>query len=171
LAYTDPGKHKEYNREYRKKNRERLREYHREYQREYWERNRDRLGEARREYMREYRANNPDQIREYQRKYREARRARQPAHPEKDRPLSKADLRAFSDRLKDAPCTDCGGRFPPEAMDWDHLPERAPKIGSVSLLVSQGRPTDVILAEIAKCELVCSNCHRVRTYRRKRCVA
>lgn len=57
-------------------------------------------------------------------------------------------------------CTDCGRVFPPAAMQWDHLPGTA-KVADISAL--RNRPRDLILAEIAKCELVCVNCHTIRT--------
>lgn len=67
--------------------------------------------------------------------------------------------------LKAAPCTDCGGRFPAVCMDFDHV--RDTKRGNVSVLVTGGYSLESILREIAKCELVCANCHRVRTARRR----
>lgn len=60
-------------------------------------------------------------------------------------------------------CVDCGGSFLPEAMQWDHLPG-AEKRGDVSAL--RGLSKSQILAEIAKCELVCTNCHVLRTFTR-----
>ena len=57
-------------------------------------------------------------------------------------------------------CTDCRRVFPPAAMQWDHLPGTA-KIADVSGLRDRSR--EAILAEIAKCELVCVNCHTIRT--------
>ena len=71
--------------------------------------------------------------------------------------------------LKDAPCSDCGGRFHHAAMHWDHLPGQA-KRGDLGRLIN-GHSRQTILAEIAKCELVCANCHAVRTYERVRGVA
>jgi hypothetical protein len=68
--------------------------------------------------------------------------------------------------MKAAPCADCGGQFHYTAMEFDHLPGFK-KRAAVSALVSKGKPASVILDEIAKCELVCSNCHRVRTFTRK----
>ncbi len=67
--------------------------------------------------------------------------------------------------LKDGiPCTDCGQSFHHSAMHWDHLPGTN-KINSIQRLVlSLNRK--IILDEIAKCELVCANCHSVRTYSR-----
>lgn len=62
-------------------------------------------------------------------------------------------------RLKGEPCTDCGDTFRPEAMDFDHV--RGVKVGNVSDMV--GGSTDALVAEIAKCELVCAVCHRIRT--------
>ncbi len=72
------------------------------------------------------------------------------------------------DSLKaNTPCADCGQIYPSFVMEWDHLP------GTVKTLVlgearngAYGRQR--ILKEIAKCELVCANCHRVRTFTRLR---
>ena len=63
-------------------------------------------------------------------------------------------------------CTDCGGVFPPEAMQWDHLPGTI-KLGTISKSMRGLRPK-LIFEELAKCELVCANCHAIRTYKRLR---
>lgn len=61
---------------------------------------------------------------------------------------------------KDRPCVDCGSRFPPEAMDFDHVgPAKRWNIGTAKTYVSEAE----LRAEIAVCEVVCANCHRVRT--------
>jgi hypothetical protein len=62
----------------------------------------------------------------------------------------------------DTPCTDCGHKFPAVCMDFDHLDGDA-KIKSISDLVQQCASVAAIDAELAKCELVCANCHRIRT--------
>jgi len=49
-------------------------------------------------------------------------------------------------------------------MQWDHLPG-FDKIGDISGSWT-GRSEQEILDEIAKCELVCTNCHTIRTFRR-----
>jgi hypothetical protein len=75
----------------------------------------------------------------------------------------------WHNELKESmPCTDCGGSFHHAAMTWDHLPGRE-KINDVSNLRRFSR--QAVLAEIAKCELVCANCHAVRSYERRRGVA
>jgi SepF-like predicted cell division protein (DUF552 family) len=61
---------------------------------------------------------------------------------------------------KDSPCTDCGKRFPPECMDWDHV------TGVKIMPVSRIRNLRDFLIEIEKCDLVCANCHRIRTSNR-----
>ena len=70
--------------------------------------------------------------------------------------------KAYVDNLKEAPCTDCRLWYPPYVMQFDHV--RGKKLGAVSRFVSKGRSQAVLDAEIAKCELVCANCHAVRTY-------
>lgn len=48
-------------------------------------------------------------------------------------------------------------------MDFDHR-DAATKQHTVTRMV--GRATmDAILAEVAKCDIVCANCHRLRTWR------
>ena len=44
-------------------------------------------------------------------------------------------------------------------MDFDHLSRKEGEISS--LMYTSG--TDVLLKELAKCEVVCANCHRIRT--------
>jgi hypothetical protein len=63
------------------------------------------------------------------------------------------------DYLLDHPCVDCG-ESDPVVLDFDHLRD---KVENISLMVLKKRPWRVILEEIAKCEVVCANCHRRRT--------
>lgn len=66
--------------------------------------------------------------------------------------------------LKDnQPCTDCGVRYPYYVMDYDHL-DSSIKEDNIGNLIKSGKKK--VLDEIKKCELVCSNCHRQRTYNR-----
>lgn len=67
------------------------------------------------------------------------------------------------------PCADCGGVFHHAAMTWDHLPGARKRADVSSLLQRHSRAA--LLEEIAKCELVCANCHAARTFRRRRDVA
>jgi hypothetical protein len=52
-------------------------------------------------------------------------------------------------------------------MDFDHRPgtEKLFQFGGSDLV---RHSLETTLAEIAKCDLVCANCHRVRTWRRHR---
>lgn len=77
----------------------------------------------------------------------------------------KQRLREYVNELKRAPCTDCGRTYPPYVMDFDHL-NGEEKGGLVAHLVAQGQVRRA-KEEIAKCELVCANCHRIRTHERR----
>jgi len=68
---------------------------------------------------------------------------------------------AWMDELKRRPCEMCGGEFPPECMDFDHLDPRTKKF-TISGAWSRHSRAD-ILAEIAVCRLICANCHRIHT--------
>ena len=80
---------------------------------------------------------------------------------------SRAAARAWMDALKAGrPCADCHETFPPYVMHWDHLPGHV-KLGEVSVLLTR-RQRQIVIDELAKCELVCANCHVMRTVRRAR---
>ena len=60
------------------------------------------------------------------------------------------------------PCSDCNRQYPFYVMDFDHLEN---KENAVSFLMSTGR-IGALKREIKKCEIVCANCHRLRTHKR-----
>lgn len=63
--------------------------------------------------------------------------------------------------LKNKPCLDCGKIYPPCVMDFDHIGNN--KEINISTAIFKGWSLKRIENEINKCELVCSNCHRIRT--------
>jgi hypothetical protein len=69
------------------------------------------------------------------------------------------------DQLRSVPCANCGGRFAQCAMDFDHR-DPATKTRAVTRMISNAGLAR-ILAEVAKCDIVCANCHRLRTFRRR----
>jgi hypothetical protein len=77
-----------------------------------------------------------------------------------------AEFRAYVQAIKlERGCSDCGYREHPAALDFDHLPGHV-KAGKLASMAC-GSAKKTILAEIAKCEVVCANCHRVRTAERR----
>ena len=99
--------------------------------------------------------------REYNRSYYAANKGKAVARV-RDR---KRKLTEKVNELKKAPCTDCHKKFPTVCMDFDHIGDD--KILNVSAAIQQGWSFKRILLEIAKCELVCANCHRIRTASRR----
>ena len=73
--------------------------------------------------------------------------------------------REFLNGLKHMkPCVDCGVAYPYYVMEWDHRPGVV-KRKHVAHLSTYSK--EVILLEISKCDLVCSNCHKERTQQRR----
>lgn len=67
--------------------------------------------------------------------------------------------------LKSGPCLDCGNSYPPYVMQFDHRDpdQKLFHIDSVSM----SRQADKLAAEIAKCDLICANCHAERTHQQR----
>ena len=65
---------------------------------------------------------------------------------------------------KARPCADCGTQYPYYVMDFDH---RKGETKVINLANASRMTRPKILEEIAKCDVVCSNCHRERTYQRR----
>lgn len=99
---------------------------------------------------------NKDREREYQAGYYLRNKATIIANTLKNRRGYAKKLAAYK---TDNPCMDCGNTFPPCAMDFDHR-EPSQKVKGIGLISSW----PAMLKEIEKCDLVCSNCHRIRTY-------
>lgn len=59
-------------------------------------------------------------------------------------------------------CVDCGEKNP-IVLDFDHISND--KIENISRL--RGGSLQKLLEEIGKCEVVCANCHRIRTHTRR----
>jgi len=68
-------------------------------------------------------------------------------------------------QAKDRACADCGVQYPAVVMDFDHV--RGQKRFNLSKAVQSpfSLTFEEIRAEIAKCDVVCANCHRIRTAR------
>lgn len=131
------------------------------------------------DYHREWRAKNKARIAAISKRYnsthearakanasRAKRYAENPGKKQAERKFAalnrRAKFNAWMARVKNAPCVDCGRTFPPCAMDFDHV--RGDKIFDVSRGVD--KTCAAVSAEIAKCDLVCACCHRIRTARR-----
>ena len=115
--------------------------------------------------VRQWRKKNPERAKTHWRKQDKKRgsKARPGYNAEYRRLKRKVGLAIIRD-AKNRPCMDCGKQFPPCAMDFDHV--RGSKKRAVCQM-SHFNPV-LILAEIEKCEVVCANCHRIRTSERKK---
>lgn len=72
-----------------------------------------------------------------------------------ERSVSGRAKRKLIDELRDHPCADCGGRFPPVVMRF--YPMQGPSKFCIKNAWT-GRAARAIIAEASKCEIVCSNC-------------
>ena len=73
--------------------------------------------------------------------------------------------REFIVKTKEAsPCMDCGEFYPFYVMHFDHIYE---KNGSIANLARSSVSIRRLQQEMDQCEIVCANCHAVRTHERK----
>ena len=61
--------------------------------------------------------------------------------------------------LEKASCMDCGYKNW-TALQFDH---REPSLKSFEMSKMSGRSFGAVKAEVAKCDIVCANCHLIRT--------
>lgn len=122
-----------------------------------------------REFSRQEKA--PDGLNYWCRKcFTEYRKLKREADPQghKDYTNNKrAERVAWIQKIKsNTPCIDCGKIYEPYCMDYDHILEKGEKFKSVSRMVMDNIPKEIIIKEIEKCDLVCLLCHNKRTYNR-----
>lgn len=61
-------------------------------------------------------------------------------------------------------CIDCGYNLHHSALEFDHLPQYDKTCSVMSLI---HRSWERIMEEVNKCEIVCANCHAIRTFNRR----
>lgn len=76
------------------------------------------------------------------------------------------EIRAYVRKVKNKPCKDCGKSYPHYVMDFDHV--RGKKVDIISRMSRRGASLETLKKEIKKCDLVCANCHRKRTFNEKK---
>lgn len=72
------------------------------------------------------------------------------------------EIRAIIIEAKNKPCKDCKIQYPTFVMDFDHV--RGDKKFILAEAAQKGVAKAKVLAEIEKCDVVCADCHRIRTY-------
>jgi hypothetical protein len=72
-------------------------------------------------------------------------------------------MRALIRTAKEKPCADCGVQYPYFVMDFDHR-DPSQKVACINVLAWCSE--QALREEIAKCDVVCANCHRMRTWGR-----
>lgn len=74
-------------------------------------------------------------------------------------------VRGIMRSVKDKPCIDCGIQLHPRCVEFDHV--RGQKLFSVSAAAAQAKTDKEIAAEIAKCDVRCVVCRRIRHQRKR----
>lgn len=77
----------------------------------------------------------------------------------------RTEVRAILARIKEeSGCVDCKIKYPFYVLEFDHTQDN--KEANIAWMATFASIED-ILKETAKCEVVCANCHKARTYLRK----
>lgn len=74
---------------------------------------------------------------------------------------------AFLDWLKSVPCFDCHICWPSYVMEFDHRPGTV-KVFCIGNWTTTARSLSSLQEEVQKCDLLCANCHRMRTWGERR---
>lgn len=100
----------------------------------------------------------PEKQKAYQAKHHQANKTAVLERTKKRRLAAKILLQSLKESK---PCLDCKQWLPYYVMHYDHLLD---KEFNISKWATNSLNVDVLMLEIGKCDLICSNCHAVRTY-------
>lgn len=113
------------------------------------------------------RALSPGELERYREGNAAATRRRTGRDPEKRKEellRYRTSNRAIIQAAKDRPCADCGIQYPYYVMQFDHRDAGEKEFNVGNIGPTAGRQK--LLDEIAKCDVVCANCHAERTHQR-----
>ena len=77
--------------------------------------------------------------------------------------IAKLEKFKWLDELKSKPCSDCGNTFPSYVMEFHHRNPEEKVMTIARIIITRGK--NAVMEEIAKCDLLCSNCHRTREHK------
>ncbi len=99
----------------------------------------------------------------------EEKRAYQRAHYHANKEAWRAKRRRYETKMRDiilkgreCPCADCGRRWAAIVMEYDHRPGTVKRF-NLGDPRARKHGLKAVLAEIAKCDVLCPTCHRIRT--------
>jgi len=64
-------------------------------------------------------------------------------------------------------CAKCGNKDP-RVLDYDHI-DGKDKIENISRMAGQTTSMKSLKVEIRKCQVMCANCHRIKTFETRNC--
>jgi ribosomal protein L44E len=121
----------------------------------------DACKEANNAYQRNHRKQNHDKVLEIQRNWNAANKDKVNSY---SRAKQKRKREVIQKIKLDSGCVDCGFNSHPEALQFDHV--SGEKVKNVAALISNST-LEAAMKEIEKCEVVCANCHAIRTANRR----
>ena len=170
MPYSDPEERRKFQREYmaewrkknpkiakendrrqREKNREKRLEYSKKYNPGYWERNKDELKRKSKKYYEVH----SEEVKERVKIYRTENRIR---YQEGRRRKVEEKYQWWYEYRNELKCARCP-ESDPNCIDFHHRNPKEKESSPVSM-VSSTWSKEKILTEIAKCDILCANCHR-----------
>ena len=82
------------------------------------------------------------------------------------RPEAERKVKEVHEYQMEKGCVNCGYKEHPSALEFDHLPGTEKLFNIGEKMGSYSRT--ILWEEIAKCDVVCANCHAVRTFNRRK---
>jgi hypothetical protein len=79
----------------------------------------------------------------------------------------RGEVRDIVRELKGTTCWDCGLEWPDYVLQFDHVQGTKEFAISEFVYIGSYRTMQRLYDEIAKCEVVCGNCHAIREHNRR----
>jgi hypothetical protein len=146
MPYKDPEKRKEYEKEYRQKNREKINAYNREQRKKH---NRSEKNKEKYDTNEEYRERIKEKNRQQRKKHQEKRTETQR--------LRRRERRKILIEHLGGKCVGCGTT---ENLQFDHL-DRTQKLFNIGKCLDYS--FEKLLPEVEKCQLLCYDCHEIKS--------
>lgn len=108
-------------------------------------------------------AKDPEKQREAARRHYEKNREAIIVRAREFTVLNREKLREYIRQVKSQACMDCGVSYPSCVMDFDHRDSKE-KESNVASMIARSVGLERLKKEIEKCDVVCANCHRARTF-------